>query len=126
MKNLFYMGGPLFMGILTVIFIFMVAWAVYHFLPVISKNVFEPISLKAKLKHIKTIGTFGLVIGILGQLVGFYGIFEGVEQAGEVPPALLMGGLKVSMVTTFYGIIIYLTSLLLWFVSDFIVTKKSV
>lgn len=126
MKNLFYLGGPLFMGILTMIFIFMVAWAVYHFFPVISKNVFEPISLKAKLKHIKTIGTFGLVIGILGQLVGFYGIFEGVEQAGDVPPALLMGGLKVSMVTTFYGIIIYLTSLFLWFVSDFIVTKKSV
>lgn len=126
MKDLFYMGGPLYMGILTVILIAMIAWAVYHYLPVVLKNEVDFTLVKARLKHVKTIGTFGLVIGILGQLVGFYGIFEGVEQAGDVPPALLMGGLKVSMITTFYGIFIFLLGLLIWFVCDFILTKKSV
>lgn len=125
MKNLFYMGGPLFMGILTAILVAMVVWTIYHFIPVISNKNADLLPVKAKLKHIKTIGTFALVTGILGQLVGFYGIFAGVEQTGDVPPALLMGGLKVSMITTIYGIIIFMLSLLLWFIIDFVITQKS-
>ena len=113
------------MGILTAILIIMIAWAVYHFLPVFTKKEINLAYTKSKLKHIKTIGSFGLVIGILGQLTGLYGAFEGVEQAGGVSQALLMGGLKVSMITTFYGIFIYLVSLLIWFITDLFVPKKS-
>ncbi len=33
-------------------------------------------------------------------------------------PAILAGGVKVSMITTRYGILIYLFSILLWFLLD--------
>ena len=125
MKQLFYEGGPLFMGILTALFIIMVAWGIFHFLPVLVKKEFNLAKTQALLKHIKTFGAFALVTGILGQLIGLYSAFIAIEQAGDVSPALLMGGLKVSMITTLYGIFIFLVSLLLWFIFDFIVVQKA-
>jgi len=125
MKNLFYMGGPLFMGILTVILIIMVAWAVYHFLPVITKKEVNLAQTKAKLKHIKTFGTFALVTGIFGQLIGLYQAFSILEEVGNISQSLIAGGLKVSLISTIYGIVIFLISLLLWFVFDCFLSKKS-
>lgn len=125
MGKYFYEGGPLFMGILTAIFVIMVAWTVYQFLPVLLKKDFDYNKTKERLKHIKTIGTFALVFGIVGQLIGLYQAFSAVEQMGGVSPALLMGGLKVSMITTLYGILIFLISLILYFVTDFVASKKS-
>ncbi len=125
MKNLFYMGGPQFMGALTVILILMVAWAIYHFLPVLLKKEINVTKTRSKLKHTKTIGTFGLVTGILGQLIGLIAAFDAIEQAGDIQQGLLAGGLKVSTIPTVYGILIFLFSLLLWFIVDFVLTKKS-
>jgi len=123
--KLFYMGGPLFMGILTLILICMVAWAIYHVFPVLTGKEINLSKIKSKLGHIKTIGTFGLVTGILGQLVGLYAAFSAIEQAGEVKQAMLAGGLKVSMICNIYGVLIFLFSLLLWFILDLIISKKS-
>ncbi len=125
MKDLFYMGGPLFMGILTALLILMVAWAVYHVLPVLLNRDVDLVRTKSQLKHTKTIGTFALVTGILGQLIGFYQAFNAIEKAGDISPSLMMGGLKVSMITTLYGIIIFLLSLFLWFIFDFIIARKT-
>jgi len=125
MKQLFYAGGPLFMGILTIVFILMLGWAIYHFAKTLVKKDVDFTTSRERLKHIKTIGTFGLVVGILGQLIGLMNAFDAIEQMGGVSPALLMGGLKVSMIPTLYGIFIFLMSLLLWFIIDSLVTKKS-
>jgi biopolymer transport protein ExbB/TolQ len=125
MKNLFFEGGPLFMGILTVVLIIMVAWAVYHFLPVLLKKEADSVKSKSRLKHIKTIGTFALITGILGQLIGLISAFDAIEQAGGVQQGLLAGGLKVSTIPTIYGILIYMISLMVWFVVDNILTKST-
>ncbi len=113
------------MGILTVVLILMVAWTIYNFLPVILKKEVNVSKAAAKLKHIKTIGTFGLVTGILGQLVGLYSAFDLVEREGGVPFALFAGGLKVSSIATIYGILIFLFSLLIWFICDNVLTTKN-
>lgn len=125
MKNLFYEGGPLFMGMLTVVLIILIAWVAYHFLPVLFKKEADSVKSKSHLKHIKTIGTFALITGILGQLIGLISAFDAVEAAGGVPMAMLMGGLKVSTIPTVYGIFIYMISLILWFVVDVIITKTT-
>lgn len=124
MKDLFYMGGPLFMGILTVIFILMLAWAIYQFIPVILRKDVHVQKILHRLVHIKSIGLFALVTGILGQLIGLYMAFSAIERAADISPAIIYGGLKVSMITTFYGILIYLLSLLLWFILDYLASKK--
>lgn len=125
MKSLFFEGGPLFMGILTVILIILVAWGLYHFLPVLVKKEIDISKTASRLKYIKTIGTFGLVTGFLGQLIGLYQVFDLVEREGDIPTFLWLGGVKVTMITSMYGALIFLFSMLLWFVFDYIATKKS-
>ena len=121
---MFYMGGPLFMGILTLVFIAMLAWTIFHLFPVLTGKEINVSKSKAKLKHIKTIGSFAAVSGILGQLVGLYEAFSIIEEHGNISQSLLAGGLKVSTIPTIYGILIFLFSLLIWFIADNLILKK--
>ena len=105
MFKLFIQGGPVFMTILTVLLvaIFFAAW-------------------KAP-RWIKEIGSFALVFGFLTLLIGIYQMFEALQQVamdiGEgvtgvfdlISPGVLFGGLKIALIPVFYGIIIYLVSL---------------
>jgi len=95
MIDLFYMGGPLFMSILTLelIGLFLAMW-------------------KAP-AWVKEIGLLALITGIIGQLIGLYSAFVAVEQVGDVSIGILMGGLKVSSITTIYGALIYFISLVI-------------
>lgn len=124
MKDLFYMGGPLFMGILTAILIILIAWTIYHAIPVVTGKDLKALRSRMRIRHIRTIGIFGFTTGILGQMIGLFQAFNAIEKAGDVSPALLMGGLKVSMITTLYGFFIFLISLLLWFILDFMLSNK--
>ena len=64
--------------------------------------------LNQSIQWLKSIGTLGLVVGILGQLIGLYSAFSVMETTGGISPAILAGGLKVSLVTTLYGLLIYI------------------
>ena len=101
MLDYFYMGGPLFMGMLTLIFIALVVAAVLK-------------------KDVKEIGLLALALGILGQLIGLMGAFEGIEAMGGVSQSILVGGLKVSSITSIYGLLIYIVSLIVQFVQRFL------
>lgn len=109
MFNLFYEGGPLFMGILTIILIVLFATAVYSFIRTKKGS-----SGAKSISLVKEIGIFGLVVGILGQLIGLVQAFDAIERAVDVSPALLAHGLKISMITTLYGMIIFLIAWLLY------------
>ena len=61
---------------------------------------------------LKELGLLALAIGILGQLIGIYDAFS-VFETTEISSALLAGGLKVSLTTTLYGLVIYIVSLVL-------------
>jgi flagellar motor component MotA len=124
MFELFYTGGPLFMGILTILFFIILAIAVYH-LVIILKNDFKDINeSRKKLKYIKSLGLFAFVTGIMGQLLGLYNAFGAIEMAMDISPAILAGGLKVSMITTIYGALIFVISYLLWIILDYSASTK--
>ena len=53
-----------------------------------------------------------LAFGFLGQLIGLLGAFEAIE-AGGVSQSILAGGLKVSSITSIYGLLIYCISLII-------------
>jgi biopolymer transport protein ExbB/TolQ len=95
MLNLFYEGGTLFMTILTILLIGIIV-CFFKF-----PNL------------IKEVGILALSIGILGQIIGLYGAFKGIEQMGQVSQEMMAGGLKVSSITTIYGLLIYIVSLVL-------------
>jgi hypothetical protein len=101
MLDYFYMGGPLFMGMLTLIFIALIVAAVLK-------------------KGVKEIGLLALAMGFLGQLIGLMGAFEGIEAMGGVSQSMLAGGLKVSSITSIYGLLIYIISLIIQVVQRFL------
>lgn len=115
MLDLFYMGGPLFMGILTVIFLAMIVTSVINGIPLLTGKLQDDVEASRRIGYIKSIGLFALIVGILGQLIGLMMAFQAIEMAGDISPRLLVGGLKVSMITTMYGMTIYVISFLIWF-----------
>ena len=95
MLDLFYAGGTLFMTLLTILLIGVIVcfWKFPNW--------------------VKEIGLLALSIGILGQIIGLYGAFKAIELSGEVSQQIMVGGLKVSSITTIYGVLIYILSLIL-------------
>ena len=98
MFELFNMGGPLFMGILTILLLVIFLGVAWCFI--------KPEKKKETLDLIKSIGILAAVIGILGQLIGLFDALKAIEQIGSVSPKILAAGFKVSMITTIYGLII--------------------
>jgi len=128
MKDLFFRGGSFFMGLLTLLLIITTAWIIYHFiLAYRSKQADKEISLR-KLTYGKSLGLFTLTIGILGQFTGLSNMFNAIEaiiaNGTELKPYMVFSAIKVTMICTIYGILIYLFSILLWFIASLIIEKK--
>lgn len=60
------------------------------------------------------LGVLGFFLGILSQAVGLIQAFQAIEQVGQVSPAMLAGGLKVSMIAPVYGLIILIVAFVGW------------
>ena len=121
--EIYHMGGPLFMGILTLTLIVMISVAVVNGL-VIFRGVMDLETAVRKIGYVKSVGLFALIMGILGQLIGLFMAFKAIESAGDISPALLAGGFKVSLISTLYGLSIYAFSLLIWFGLSFILKRR--
>jgi hypothetical protein len=113
--ELHYMGGLLFMSILSFLFLIVLVltgWKTYQLFSVI------PVSDQGKkrgIPEILEVGTFALFVGILGQIVGLFDAFKAMEGMETIPLPLLAGGLKVSTITTLWGSIIFGISGIFWF-----------
>jgi len=95
MLDLFYEGGTLFMTILTILLLGVIVC--FFKFP----------------DWVKDLGILALSFGILGQIIGLYGAFKGIEQLGQVSQEMMAGGLKLSSITTMYGLLIYILSIVL-------------
>ena len=128
MKELFFKGGPGFMGALTILLIITTAWFIYHFIISYNSKKINKEKLLRMFGYGKSIGLFALVTGISGQMIGLYGMFSAIEDAIrkglEVKPVLIFEAIRVTMICTFYGIFIYLFSLVLWFLASILIEKK--
>ena len=91
----------------------MLSVAVVHGLPILNGKVDNADDANRRLSYIKQVGLLALMVGLLGQLIGLYEAFRAIEIVQDVSPAILIGGLKVSMITTLYGLFIYIVGLLL-------------
>lgn len=118
------------MGLLSILLVITTAWIIYHFLAAYNSKQPDKAAALRKLEYGKLMGLFALVTGILGQMVGFTAMFDAIEQVianrEQLKPELIFGGIKVTMIVTIYGILIYLFSLILWFVASFLIDKKIV
>jgi hypothetical protein len=97
------MGGIEFMGTLFVLLLIIIGLGVFAFLKKDEDKQFSRL-----IAVLSELSLFALIFGVLGQVVGLVSAFSAIEEMGEVPMALLAGGLKVSSYTTMYGFSIFL------------------
>lgn len=62
---------------------------------------------------VKEIGLLALMTGILGTVAGFMDAGAAIHAAGDVSTGLLWAGIRIALITTFYGMIIYMISLVI-------------
>ena len=46
------------------------------------------------------------MLGFLGTVIGMIQAFDAIEQAGDISPSLVAGGIKVALLTTAFGLIV--------------------
>lgn len=114
LKHLFE-GGPWFMFPIAVMWVTTIILSAKSYINYFSENRNTEMIAKHK-RTILFLGSFALIFGMLGQLIGLYGALDVIEQVGDVSPYLIAGGLKVSMLTVIYGMSLLLFSALNWFI----------
>ncbi|MDG2342095.1 MAG: MotA/TolQ/ExbB proton channel family protein [Cytophagales bacterium] len=92
MIELFLQGGVLFMSIIT-IFLVMVGLSFY-----------------THSDKLKTYGSLALSSGVLGSFIGLYSAFMTIQEVGNVSPSVFAGGLRVALICTLYGLLVYVIS----------------
>jgi len=112
------------MGILTTVLFVILAIGIYNLILISKKDYKDLMETRKKLKYIKSLGLFAFVAGFMGQLLGMYQALNLIEKAGSISPGILAGGLKVSMITPLYGMLIFLISYALWLVLDFFASRS--
>ena len=113
LKHLFE-GGPLFMSVIYLMWIAVIILAI-RFLIIYSKDK-QSIKLERTNEAILFLGSLTFLIGIFGQTIGIFMALSAIQAAGDISPALIAGGLKVSMITTMYGFGLLIISGIIWFV----------
>jgi len=120
MFNYFYMGGPLFMSLITLAGLVMLGWTIKVVLDYFASR---PIHKQA-VNSIPIAGSLAFIMGILAQAIGLYQAMRAIEAAGDVSPALIYGGFKVSLIAPIYGMMLFVISLILWLAFSFTAREK--
>lgn len=114
MVRYFFEGGPLYMGILSVLFLGILSLSVIAITLAINSSSGNADKIKNFISYIRSIALFALVFGVFGQILGLVDIFDYLaHQNSEIAPAILLKGIKITCWTSIYGIIIYLVSILI-------------
>ena len=121
----FIAGGYQFMSVLTLELIIATAWIIYQFVKGYNSKQANQEKILRKIGYGKSMGVFALVTGFLGQMIGLTGMFEAIINATTiVEPHMIYGAIRVTMISATYGVLIFLFSMILWFIASFIIEKK--
>lgn len=96
-------GGPFFMYPILIILIIIIILTVKGVLQRKQDNT-------TIIELLSSIGFFVVAWGVLGQTIGLIGAFDSIQAVGDISMGVLAGGLKVSLLTTLFGVISFLFS----------------
>lgn len=115
LKDHFIYGGIPFMFPLLIMWIVLIILTLRFIMQYKSEN--KAIEKLKKLNSIILfIGSFMFLASLFYQTLGFYQALSAMEEAGDISPALLAGGLKVSFIAPLYACFFFLVSGIIWFV----------
>jgi hypothetical protein len=109
---------------------FIVSGGIYFTLPILligfTNVVMFILVMRRKLKgseiNLKSVdviifaGSFALIYGMFGQVLGFYQAAGAIQQAQEISPSIIWGGFRVSLIAPIMGFVVLFISGIMWFV----------
>lgn len=108
MFNLLIEGGLLFMLPLALMLLANLAIISFALINKVSNKEIHPVTFEI----IKHIGLLAFVWGIFGTMTGLYAAFSDLSAMTEALPfPVIMGGLKVALITALFGSIIFIISM---------------
>lgn len=103
-----YVGGMEWMVPITILLIINIGIAGYILYCRSNKKLLS----KAVLESLKQLGGLAAAYGTLGTLTAFFMAFNALEQSKEIIGfQIIMGGLKVALMTIVYGMVVFCLSL---------------
>ncbi len=110
--DLHFEGGPVFMFPLLLMLITNIGLVIYSILG-LKKKTLMPKYVEA----IKQIGAMASVFGALSTLIGLMQAFNWLENSKEGASfQVIMGGMKVAIITAMYGLFIFFVSMLAYII----------
>jgi biopolymer transport protein ExbB/TolQ len=106
------MGGMLFMTVLSISLTVIIAATILNIMR-LGKGNYQAEKQFLTISDIKAIGIFAIIWGIFGQSIGLFSAMQALEGSPDISPAMIYGGIKVSFITTLYGMFIFLLSWLI-------------
>ncbi len=111
--NLHIEGGPFYMFPLSFLFLINICIFIYVLLAVIQR---KPFNMKW-LEAIKQIGGLAAAYGTWSTIYGLFMAFDALESSKDIIPfQVIMGGLKVAVITVLWGLVIFCLSLLAYII----------
>lgn len=113
-KGHFTDGGPFFMTLHFIMWILVIFYAVKF----IRMNRSQEKDLKKLEKYNSTIlfiGAFGFLFSWFYRMLGMYGALTAISQAGDISPAIVTNGLRMSYIAPLYAFFLFLVSSVVWF-----------
>lgn len=83
-----------------------------------------PGAVRAQVDGILFWGSYAVVVGFLGTVVGIAVSAQAVEAIGEVHTQLVWAGIKVALIPTIWGLLYFLGAALIWFGLRYALRKR--
>lgn len=109
MYDIYVSGGLMFMHSLTLIFLINLSLIIFVLIAKLQKKTVK----ENILEIIRQLGGLALAWGIFSTVIGLFFAFDDLAGMKETLPLnVIMGGLKVALITILYGLIIFMISLI--------------
>ncbi len=109
MYDIYVSGGAPFMHLLSLILFTNLGLIIFVLISKLQKKNFNRNLLEA----IRQLGGLALAWGVFSTVVGLFFAFDDLAGMKETLPLyVIMGGLKVALITILYGLIIFMISLI--------------
>ena len=109
MYDIYVSGGRVFMHPLSLILFINLGLIIFVVITKLQKKQLN----KNFLEAIRQLGGLALAWGAFSTLIGLFFAFDDLEGMKETLPLyVIMGGLKVALITVLYGLIIFIFSLI--------------
>ena len=111
-----FMRGGFYMWPLLIFAIIILVLSIKKIIDLFFKTDLSHAKLESGINSILFWGGMSVLIGFLGHFHGLYMAMEAISRASDISPAIVAMGYGVSLITVLFGLLILLSSSIIWFV----------